>query len=152
MIRVDIKRHPGKLSMLARGKAAEVGVSEVYVHGVDNVRKVQWLRDRGHDPLEVPDEVKRMARELAKVGVRSLDDEKAKRTLTAAAQYTAKWLRDRIISGLLGTMKLSTIERKLWLIDHGRATAAYGRPGPYGICTGHLVRSILARWRPGRGG
>jgi ribosomal protein S17E len=150
-VRVDVKRTPGRLSFLARGKTAESGVGEVYLNGAANLAHAAALTARGHDPMDVPDEVKRMAREFVKVGARSFDPQTQKRTLTAAAQYVARWLRNRIATGQLGMMKPATIKIKTWLIDHGRASSQFGRPGPYGFSTGHLYRNILARWRPGRG-
>lgn len=150
-MRVDFKRTPGRLSMLARGRSTGAGVGEVYVHGMANTAKVMHLARRGHDPLWLPDSVRRMAREMIRVGARSLDEQTMRRTLTAAAQYSAKFMRDRITSGQLGRLKSSTFWRKVWLIRHGRASSKYGVPGPYGFLTGRLVTSIKARWRQTRG-
>lgn len=149
--RVDVKRTPGRLSYLARGRTADAGVGEVYVYGAANTAKAAHLTALGHDPLAVPNEVRRMAREMIGVGARSFDPQTIRRTLTAAAQYTAKWCRDRITSGGLGRLKYETFWQKVSLIRRGRASPQYGIPGPYGFLTGKLLHSIKARWRPSRG-
>ena len=154
-IKVDIRRRDGTLSILARGRSAEFGVAEVYLHGRENMEKADNLTARGTPPLVAPPEVLRMAREFARVGVRAWiktgTTDAARRTLLAGAQYVAKWLRDRITSGLLGRNTPAGREIKSWLVDQGRATARYGDPPPYGVCTGHMVHSIKARWRPAAG-
>lgn len=150
-VAVEIKRHPGKLSLYASGRTPDFGVGEVYIDGAFNRQKAAWLNGRGTDPMFVPDNIKRLAREYIKVGIRSMNEQTGRRTTTAAAQMIAKWIRERITTGGLGTNARSTVMHKIWLCSVGLATTQYGVPPPYGVQTGRMVHSIKGRWRAGRG-
>jgi len=149
-IKVDMKTTPGRLSLIARSRSANV-VGEVYVRGAENVAHAKALADLGHNPLEVTRIVRDAARITIRSGVTTFDPAKERAAFERAAKYTAYWCRNRIATGMLGTMKPSTIRRKIWAISRGRASAKFGNPGPYGFYRGNLYHNINGRVRDIRG-
>ena len=150
-VAVDIRHRPGKLTAMARALSQDHGVGEVFVRGAFNKQKAEWLKWRGHDPLATTTEWRANARRLIREGLATADAQLIRQSLLRAAQYLVQRIRERITTGMLGTNTAVTRKIKHWKVMHGLATARYGDPPPYGVETGHMVHSMIAKWRPGRG-
>ena len=150
-VKVDIKRTPGKLTMLARWRTTDL-VGEVYVRGADNARHAGYMADRGKDPLDVPRIVRDAARNTIRTGVLSFDSARERSAFERAAKFVASWCRNRIATGGLNPMRPATIRKKIWAARVGRASTRFGVPGPYGFMRGNLYHNINGRVREIRGG
>jgi len=148
-VAVEMRLTPGtRLTALIKSMSTKFGRGEVFVRGAFNMQKAGWLVGREHDPLKVPPGC------LAVVEARAIirkapwgDPLKVQAALARAAKLVAKWLRDRIANGGLGTNTVLTQKKKIWLVRVGRATSRHGVPPPYGEQTGHLLDAIQGHWR-----
>jgi hypothetical protein len=160
MIAVSITKKPGALTMLADGWAEKLGRGEIFVRGALNKEKADFMEEVGHDIFQLPEEVRVLAVNTFRLGLRTFNVADGRRLLHAAAKVVAKWLQMRITSGQLGEQSWVTAKIKMWLITHPksskrkgvvttreRCTVAYGLPPPLGIRTGKMVASISTRWR-----
>jgi len=152
VIRVDIRRTPGKLTQIVRGKSVEFGVGEILVRGAFNSQKAKWLAGRNHDPMEIPRQIRDQVRAIIRAGVLTFDIAQAKSAILRATELAVQWIRRNIQCGGLGRNTAETRKRKVWLVMNGEATGRYGVPPPYGVQTGHMMHSIYRRWRPSRAG
>ena len=148
-VAVEMRYTPGtRLTALIKSMGTKFGRGEVFVHGAFNQQKARWLTGREHDPLKVPAHCPAVVEARAIIRKAPWGDPlKVQAALAKGAKVIAKWLRDRIATGGLGTNTLSTQRKKIWLVRIGRATSRHGVPPPYGEQTGHMLDGIQGHWR-----
>lgn len=146
-VTAEVRHYGNRLMLLARGLTALTGGAEVIVSGAANRMKAANLRAMGRDPMAVPPPIAQAARDDIRRAIMSADVSRISRVLLRAAQSIRDFLKRRITTGRLGTNTPGGKRIKRDLVLRGLATAAYGVPPPFGVCTGRLVNSIQARRR-----
>jgi hypothetical protein len=145
-VSITVRRREGRIKAIIEGLEALDSYGEIYLTSPrEQLRKIRFMKARGHDPFKVPKRVSNHARGIIKAAVFKGGKATVLRAISEAIGFIHGFIKMRIRGGSLGTMAASTRRKKLSDIRRGKISSRYGVPPPYGIHTGSFYEAIQSR-------